>query len=72
MDPDATLRDIMEAVHDGDRDTAMELASELAGWIDRGGRAPIALTVCMRAANAGACHPTAAKPVFRVMFHPEE
>lgn len=40
MDPEATLRAIIQAAIDGDADTLREAAQDLAEWLDRGGFAP--------------------------------
>ena len=40
MDPNATIRDLMDALAGGDRDEAADLARALADWLDRGGFLP--------------------------------
>lgn len=40
MDPDETFKQLVEALKDGDRATAAELAETLADWIRSGGFVP--------------------------------
>jgi len=40
MDPDASLRDLLEAMEAGDCDQVSELADALANWMSRGGFPP--------------------------------
>jgi hypothetical protein len=43
MDPNATLRDLTNALEDGDYDDAVTLASDLLMWLHRGGLIPTKL-----------------------------
>lgn len=43
MDPDATFRDIIEAVEAGDENRVTELADALNNWLSRGGFPPVSL-----------------------------
>jgi hypothetical protein len=43
MDPNATLRDLTNAIEDGDHDDAIEHADNLLAWLDGGGFVPSAL-----------------------------
>ena len=40
MDPNATLRDMLDAIQDNDRFTLVERAEDLANWIAHGGWIP--------------------------------
>ena len=40
MDPQACLNQMIEAIRDGDLDTAQERLFDLATWIERGGAYP--------------------------------
>lgn len=40
MDPDATFRDLLDAVEAGDCDRVTELSETLTGWIAKGGYPP--------------------------------
>jgi hypothetical protein len=40
MDPQATLNEMFEAVHDGDIETAQERMFDLVTWIGKGGAYP--------------------------------
>ena len=40
MDPNATLRDMIDAIHDNDRFALVERAEDLANWIAHGGFVP--------------------------------
>lgn len=44
MDPDATYRDLLDAIEIGDTETAEQLASDLLRWIATGGFAPVVET----------------------------
>jgi hypothetical protein len=41
MDPEATYRDLLEAIAEGDMEGAANHASDLAQWLRRGGFAPV-------------------------------
>ena len=41
MDPDATLRDLLEAVQRDDWEMAAEYAEYLSAWLTRGGLVPL-------------------------------
>lgn len=43
MDPDATLRDLLDAVQERDWDRIDELAEALLGWMEKRGFPPITL-----------------------------
>lgn len=43
MDPDATLRDLLDALADHDQDTVRELSQALLNWIRNGGFPPTTL-----------------------------
>ena len=43
MDPQATLKALLEALKESDWDTARELALALQNWLDRGGFPPVTL-----------------------------
>jgi hypothetical protein len=40
MDPNATLRELIEAAVRGDWESMLEAANDLAEWIDKGGFPP--------------------------------
>lgn len=40
MDPDATLKSLLEAIVEGDTDTIRELSEALSTWLDNGGFPP--------------------------------
>lgn len=40
MDPDAALKDLLDAVEEGDSDRVAELSDALNGWIANGGFPP--------------------------------
>lgn len=41
MDPEATYRDLLDAITSGDRDAAAQSASDLAGWLAAEGFPPV-------------------------------
>jgi len=41
MDPEATYRELLDALMTGDREVAKEHAGNLARWLSRGGFAPV-------------------------------
>lgn len=52
MDPNACLREILEAVADGDREVAEKLR-DLADWIESGGFMPDCEAVAVSASDVG-------------------
>ncbi len=40
MDPNKCLFDLVQAIYEGDRDTAVELADALKEWLSKGGFLP--------------------------------
>lgn len=40
MDPTATIRDILDAIRDGDADSLEQAAEDLADWLRAGGFLP--------------------------------
>lgn len=40
MDPNKCLFDLVQAIYEGDRDTAVELADALKGWLEKHGFCP--------------------------------
>lgn len=41
MDPEATYRDLLDAIAESDRDSAVDRASDLAGWLAAEGFPPV-------------------------------
>lgn len=41
MDPEATYRELLDAISEGDNGAAVEHAGNLAGWLRRGGFPPV-------------------------------
>ena len=41
MDPEATYRELLDAITNGDRDAAEQSASDLAGWLAAEGFPPV-------------------------------
>lgn len=59
MDPHQTYRDLLDALENGDTETARDLALALQRWLARGGFSPVSLTPeAMTSAIAAALRPS--------------
>jgi hypothetical protein len=53
MDPNATLRELLEAVKTGDVDGMIEYARALADWLEGGGFPPMPLATLIHTSKTG-------------------
>jgi hypothetical protein len=67
MDPEATYRELLEAIAQGDREAAVHHAGNLAGWLRRGGFAPV---VDQRLAGFPRLQTVLAKALCRAVLEP--